>query len=69
MRIMVKVKQADDMHNFWTEMVSKSGRLHTVHIILSYCVYRVAQNVVHVSTHHIFGTVQEKIKQLSSKCS
>jgi len=31
--------------------------------------YRMAQKVAHFSTHHIFGTVQDKIKRISSKCS
>ena len=32
-------------------------------------IYRVAQKVVHFSIHHILGTVQDKIKRISPKCS
>jgi len=31
--------------------------------------YRVAQKVVHFSAHHIFGTVQDRMKRISRKCS
>ena len=31
-------------------------------------IYRVAQKAVHFSAHHIFGTVQDKMKQISPIC-
>jgi len=31
--------------------------------------YRVAQKIVHFLTHHIFGTVEDKMKQIAPKCS
>jgi len=31
--------------------------------------YTVAQKVVHCSTRHIFGTIRNKMKQISPKCS
>jgi len=38
--------------------------------VTKFCeMYRVAQKVVHFSTRLVFGTVQDKMKRISPKCS
>ena len=38
-----------------------------MHVVHFKSIYRVAQKVVHFSTHHVFGTIQGKIKRISPK--